>query len=93
MHSGSDAMRTLMGTLGDVMAGAPELVMLSPAVGKGLDKVVRGLRPTSTEFSLRTGMLLRPTAARSTLLGQAATLAPAVVPSSARRSKRRGCRH
>jgi hypothetical protein len=29
-------MKTLMGALGDVMAGAPELVMLSPAVGKGL---------------------------------------------------------
>ena len=36
VHSGSDAMKTLMGALGDVMAGAPELVMLSPAVGKGL---------------------------------------------------------
>ncbi|MEM8706057.1 MAG: putative quinol monooxygenase, partial [Actinomycetota bacterium] len=32
-HSGSDAMQALMGALGDVMAGAPELIMLSPAAG------------------------------------------------------------
>ena len=36
VHSGSDAMKALMGALGDVMAGAPELIMLTPAVGKGL---------------------------------------------------------
>ena len=36
VHSGSDAMKALMGALGDVMAGAPELVMLTPAAGKGL---------------------------------------------------------
>lgn len=36
VHSGSDAMKTLMGALGDVMAGAPELIMLTPAAGKGL---------------------------------------------------------
>lgn len=36
VHSGSDAMKALMGSLGDVMSGAPELIMLTPAVGKGL---------------------------------------------------------
>ena len=36
VHSGSDAMKALMGALGGVMAGAPELVMLTPAAGKGL---------------------------------------------------------
>ncbi len=36
VHSGSDAMKALMGALGDVMAGAPELIMLTPAAGKGL---------------------------------------------------------
>ena len=36
LHSGSDAMKALMGALGGVMAGAPELVMLTPAAGKGL---------------------------------------------------------
>jgi hypothetical protein len=29
-------MKALMGALGGVMAGAPELVMLTPAAGKGL---------------------------------------------------------
>ncbi|MEM9200049.1 MAG: putative quinol monooxygenase [Actinomycetota bacterium] len=36
VHSGSDAMQALMAALGDVMAGAPELIPLTPAVGKGL---------------------------------------------------------
>lgn len=36
VHSGSDAMKALMGALGDVMAGAPELIMLTPDAGKGL---------------------------------------------------------
>lgn len=36
VHSGSEAMKALMGALGDVMAGAPELIMLNPATGKGL---------------------------------------------------------
>lgn len=36
VHSSSDAMKALMGSLGDVMAGAPELIPLTPAVGKGL---------------------------------------------------------
>lgn len=35
-HSGSDAMKALMAALGGVLAGAPELIMLEPAAGKGL---------------------------------------------------------
>ena len=35
-HGGSDAMKTLMGALGDLLAGAPEMIMLTPAAGKGL---------------------------------------------------------
>jgi len=36
VHSGSEAMKALMGALGGVLAGAPELIMLNPATGKGL---------------------------------------------------------
>ena len=36
VHSGSDAMKAMMGALGDVMAGAPELIPLTPSAGKGL---------------------------------------------------------
>ena len=36
IHGSSDAMKTMMGALGDVMAGAPEMIMLTPAAGKGL---------------------------------------------------------
>ncbi|MEO0492016.1 MAG: putative quinol monooxygenase [Actinomycetota bacterium] len=36
VHSGSDAMKALMGALGDILGGAPELIMLTPDSGKGL---------------------------------------------------------
>jgi quinol monooxygenase YgiN len=36
VHSGSEAMKALMGALGGLLAGAPELIMLNPASGKGL---------------------------------------------------------
>ncbi|MGB0500496.1 MAG: putative quinol monooxygenase [Acidimicrobiales bacterium] len=55
VHSGSDAMKALMGALGGVMAGAPELVMLTPAVG-----------PISTGSSRRTGRRRLRTPDRST---------------------------
>ncbi len=36
VHSSSDAMGALFGVLGDLIDGAPELIMLTPALGKGL---------------------------------------------------------
>lgn len=35
-HSSSDAMAGLLGALGDVMDGAPEMIVLTPHAGKGL---------------------------------------------------------
>jgi quinol monooxygenase YgiN len=35
-HSSSEAMGALFGALGDLLDGAPDLIMLTPAVGKGL---------------------------------------------------------
>lgn len=35
-HGASDAMKALMGALGGVLDGAPELIMLDPHSGKGL---------------------------------------------------------
>ena len=36
VHSGSDAMKALFGALGDLIDGAPELIMTTPVTGKGL---------------------------------------------------------
>lgn len=36
VHGGSDAMAALFGTLGDLLDGAPELIMTTPVAGKGL---------------------------------------------------------
>ena len=35
-HSGSDAMQAFQGALAGILAGAPELIMLTPDTGKGL---------------------------------------------------------
>ena len=35
-HSGSDAMQQLFGALGDLLGGAPEMITVTPVVGKGL---------------------------------------------------------
>lgn len=35
-HSSSDAMAALIGSLGDVLDGAPEMIVLTPHSGKGL---------------------------------------------------------
>ncbi len=35
-HSSSEAMGALFGALGDLVDGAPELIMLTPVAGKGL---------------------------------------------------------
>jgi len=35
-HSSSEAMSALFGALGDLVDGAPELIMLTPVAGKGL---------------------------------------------------------
>jgi len=35
-HSSSDAMAALLGALGDILDGAPEMIVLSPHSGKGL---------------------------------------------------------
>ena len=36
LHGGSDAMAALFGALGDLLDGAPELIMTTPVAGKGL---------------------------------------------------------
>ncbi|MEZ5167214.1 MAG: hypothetical protein R2695_12290 [Acidimicrobiales bacterium] len=36
IHSSSEAMATLIGSMGDVLAGAPEMIVLDPHSGKGL---------------------------------------------------------
>jgi quinol monooxygenase YgiN len=36
IHSGSDAMADLIGAMGDILDGAPEMIMTVPHVGKGL---------------------------------------------------------
>jgi quinol monooxygenase YgiN len=36
IHSSSDAMAALIGSLGDVLDGAPEMTVLTPHAGKGL---------------------------------------------------------
>jgi quinol monooxygenase YgiN len=36
IHSSSDAMAALIGALGDVLDGAPEMIVLTPHSGKGL---------------------------------------------------------
>lgn len=36
VHGGSDAMAALFGVLGDLIDGAPELIMTTPVAGKGL---------------------------------------------------------
>jgi quinol monooxygenase YgiN len=35
-HSSSDAMAALIGALGDLLDGAPEMIVTTPHVGKGL---------------------------------------------------------
>ncbi len=35
-HSSSDAMAALFGAIGDLIDGTPDLIMLTPALGKGL---------------------------------------------------------
>jgi quinol monooxygenase YgiN len=35
-HSSSDAMAGLLGAMGDLLDGAPDMIMLTPHVGKGL---------------------------------------------------------
>ena len=36
LHGGSEAMGALFGALGDLLDGAPELIMTTPVAGKGL---------------------------------------------------------
>lgn len=36
LHGGSDAMAALFGAIGDLLDGAPELIMTTPVAGKGL---------------------------------------------------------
>ncbi|MDG2027441.1 MAG: putative quinol monooxygenase [Acidimicrobiales bacterium] len=36
VHSGSDTMAALFGAIGDLLDGAPELIMTTPVAGKGL---------------------------------------------------------
>ncbi len=36
VHSSSDAMGALIGALGDILDGAPEMIVLTPHSGKGL---------------------------------------------------------
>ncbi|MEZ5244348.1 MAG: antibiotic biosynthesis monooxygenase [Acidimicrobiales bacterium] len=36
VHSSSDAMAALIGSLGDVLDGAPDMIVLTPHSGKGL---------------------------------------------------------
>ena len=35
-HSSSDAMAALIGALGDVLDGAPDMIVMTPHSGKGL---------------------------------------------------------
>ncbi len=37
LHAGSDAMKNLMGALGDMINGKVELIALTPAAAKGID--------------------------------------------------------
>ncbi len=36
LHGGTDAMKTFQTAIGDLLGGAPELISLTPATGKGL---------------------------------------------------------
>ena len=36
LHGGSDAMQALFGAIGDMLDGAPDLIMATPVSGKGL---------------------------------------------------------
>ena len=36
VHSSSDTMAALLGSVGDLIDGAPDMIMLTPASGKGL---------------------------------------------------------